>query len=178
MELCAASLDQVFLEDGDPRKYNGPKLPHHLVVFLQLALGLEYIHSKNLIHRDIKPQNVLISVDSNGDKVTMKWADFGLCRFVNERGTYTMTSEIKGTINWYAPELLKLYSQLSNTIQRPRGTVKSDVFVLALVFGYLLLEGRHLYGLGFEIPTNIMNNILVNMEGKFTCLTAEKVNEK
>jgi serine/threonine protein kinase len=142
MELCAASLDQVFLKDGDPRKYNGPKLPHHLVVFLQLASGLEYIHSKNLIHRDIKPGNVLISVDSNGDKVTMKWADFGLSRSVNERGTYTI-SGIRGTRKWLAPELLEI---LENNKEIRRGTVKSDVFVLALVFGYLMLNGQHLYG--------------------------------
>ena len=91
MELCAASLDQIFL---DPKKYNGPNLPHYTTVVLQLAEGLEYIHSKNLIHRDIKPGNVLIYVDSTDGKITMKWADFGLSRTVNERGTYTMSSGI------------------------------------------------------------------------------------
>jgi serine/threonine protein kinase len=99
LELCTASLDKIFLEPNDPQKYNGPKLPYHFEVFSQLALGLEYIHSKNLIHRDIKPENVLISVDTNRPdmKVTMKWADFGLSRAVNERGSYTMNSGVKGT---------------------------------------------------------------------------------
>ena len=76
-------------------------LPHDSTVFLQLAEGLGYIHSKNLIHQDIKPQNVLISVDSKG-KITMKLADFGLSKSVNERGSNTTNSGLKGTNKWLA----------------------------------------------------------------------------
>ncbi len=162
-ELCNASLDQLFLKSDDPRKYKGPELPH-LISFLHLALGLEYIHSKNLIHRDIKPENVLISVDSAG-LVTMKWADFGFSRVVNERGTFTQ-SKIKGTDKWYAPELLK--SLESDKLGR--GTVKSDVFSIALVFGYLLLGGKHLYGPKFDISNNILKQTPVNMGGKLLVL--------
>ncbi|XP_046637726.1 serine/threonine-protein kinase/endoribonuclease IRE1-like [Daphnia pulicaria] len=160
MELCAASLDQLFLKSDDPRKYKGPKLPPHLEVFLHLALGLEYIHSKNLIHRDIKPENVLICVDSAG-LVTMKLADFGFSRDVNERGTCTL-SGIKETLNWFAPELLT--SLESNDEELGRGTFKSDVFALALVFGYLLLDGQHLYGKAFQIPGNILKQAPIDLD--------------
>jgi len=163
LELCDASLDQLFLMSDDPRKYKGPKLPHHFTVFLHLALGLEYIHSEKIIHRDIKPENVLISVDSAG-LVTMKWADFGLSRSVNERGTCTL-SGIKGTLNWFAPELLESLER--NPKEPGRGTVKSDVFALALVFGFLLLGGQHLYGTTVQIPNNILKKEQVNMESKF-----------
>jgi serine/threonine protein kinase len=167
LELCVASLDQIFLNPDDPRKYKGPKLPQHFTVFLQLAEGLEYIHSKNLIHRDVKPENVLIYVDSKG-QITMKLADFGLSRSVNARGTFTMSSEIKGTKYWYAPELLKLISQFQQSTQR-RGTVKSDVFALGLVFAYLLLDGQHLYGSNEnEINANIAVNTQVNINSKFS----------
>ena len=167
MELCEASLDQIFLDANHPQKYNGPKLPHHFTIFLQLAEGLEYIHSKNLIHRDIKPGNVLIYIDSTDGKITMKWADFGLSRSVNERGTYAMSSGIKGTRNWYAPELLKLITEFQQSIER-RGTVKSDVYALGLVFAYLLLNGKHLYGSNeIEIMANIVANKQVNINGKF-----------
>jgi serine/threonine protein kinase len=165
LELCRASLDQLFLKPDHARKYKGPKLPHHLTVFIQLATGLEYIHSKNFIHRDIKPANVLISVDSDG-LVTIKWADFGLSRFVNERGTCTL-SGIKGTMNWLAPELLRSLENINNPEEPGRGTVKSDVFALALVFGYLLLGGQHLYGQGIEVPINIVKQAAVNMESRF-----------
>ncbi len=166
MELCDASLDQVFLKSDHLRKYKGPILPHNLKVFIQLALGLEYIHSKKLIHRDIKPANVLISIDSAG-LVTIKWADFGLSRTVNERETCTLNG-IRGTRNWCAPELLS--SLESEEEELGQGTVKSDVFSLALVFGYLLLGGQHLYGLKFDISIDILKQAPVNMESKFHIL--------
>lgn len=162
LELCEASLDQLFLKPEHPRKYKGPMLPGHLKVLLQLASGLEYIHSKKLIHRDIKPGNVLISVDSSGTKgVTMKWADFGLSKFVNERGTFTM-SGVKGSDTWMAPELLKLLYD-EGEIQQQRGTVRSDIFSEGLVFGYLLSAGKHLFGVDPEIQSNILKNEPINV---------------
>ncbi|KAK4011276.1 hypothetical protein OUZ56_020390 [Daphnia magna] len=157
LELCAASLDQVFLPPDNPKKYKGPPLPRYIDVCRQLASGLEHIHSKKLIHRDIKPQNILISVPSTGrdDEITIKWADFGLSKSVNERGTCSM-SDVRGTKNWFAPELLKLLLDGRETIEA-RGSVKSDVFSLGLVFGYLFLDGKHLYGSNeFQIKENII----------------------
>nr|CAH0112554.1 unnamed protein product [Daphnia galeata] len=91
----------------------------------------------------------------------MKLADFGLSRSVNKRGTYTMSSGIKGTKCWYSPELLKLNNQFQRSPQG-RGTVKSDVFALGLVFAYLLLDGTHLYGSNeIEINANIVANTQV-----------------
>ncbi|KAI9550631.1 hypothetical protein GHT06_000622 [Daphnia sinensis] len=157
LELCVASLDQVFLHPGHPKKYKGPPLSRYIDVCRQLALGLEYIHSRRLIHRDIKPQNILISVRSTdqGNEITIKWADFGLSKPVNERGTCTM-SDVRGTRNWLAPELLKLLFSEQETTEA-RATVKSDVFALGLVFGYLFLEGQHPYGSNeFQIKENII----------------------
>ena len=160
LEFCAASLDQLFL---NKQNYKGFKLPHHLTVIFHLASGLSYIHSKGLFHRDIKPSNVLIFVDSTTGLVTMKWADFGLSKFVNERGTCTL-SEIRGTKYYYAPESLR---SLENNENPGRGTIKSDVFAFALVIGYLLLDGQHLYGSNFNIINKIMNKSPVNMGSKF-----------
>jgi serine/threonine protein kinase len=96
----------------------------------------------------------------------MKWADFGLSKFVNERGTCTLIG-IKEIEYYYAPELLR--SQVKN--EEPGRdtviTVKSDVFSFALIIGYLLLDGQHLYGSNFNIINNIMNKSPVNMDSKF-----------
>jgi serine/threonine-protein kinase/endoribonuclease IRE1 len=186
LELCTASLDQVFLGPDNTQKYKGPKLPYHFEVFSQLASGLEYIHSKNLIHRDIKPENVLISVDCSTNTqdvkvITMKWADFGLSRTVNERGTFTMSSGVKGTRNWYAPELLKLLLQETQTggQRQLRGTVKSDIFALGLVFAYLLLNGQHIYGSNeFDIPKNILEGTAINMNSKLSLLPLKTTFER
>ena len=160
LERCKASLDQLFPANSNIPKYDGPRLPYHFTVLHQLASGLEYIHSKNLVHRDVKPENVLIHVDSD-EKVTMKWADFGLSKEINERGTFTM-SGVKGSMSWMAPELLKERNQgRNNPGHKARGTVKSDVFAEGCVFGYFLSDGIHPFGdADYEIPSNIAKNKL------------------
>ncbi|XP_045036505.1 serine/threonine-protein kinase/endoribonuclease IRE2-like [Daphnia magna] len=160
LELCVASLDHLFLKTDDEKKYNGP-MPHHIEVIQQLASGLEHIHSKDLVHGDIRPRNVLISVGSAGpDEITIKWADFGLNRNVDVQGT-AIKSEARGKNAWLAPELLKL----SGT--KNHGTAKGDIFAQGLVFGSLFLNGEHLYGSmenGKEIHDNIIKGNPVNMQ--------------
>jgi serine/threonine-protein kinase/endoribonuclease IRE1 len=158
--LCNASLEKLFLGDGDSKKYKGP-MPPRIEVLYQLAVGLDYIHQMKFIHRDIKPANVLIWVNSRNRQVLMKWADFGLSKPVNERGTCSM-SGVSGTPNWLAPELLKL----QDDVEAKRGTIQTDVFAEGLVFGYYLTDGLHLYGSRFQITANILMKKPVNLPSK------------
>lgn len=163
-ELCDASLDKLFLNDEHPRKYRGP-MPSAEDVLYQLALGLEYIHKMRLIHRDIKPQNVLIKVNATNE-VSMKWAGFGSSKSANKRGTCSM-SGVRGTYNFFAPEILKMLDEFGNTnSERRTYSVKSDVFAEALVFGYFLSNGFHLFGSSYKIETNIIKNNPVNLSSK------------
>ena len=67
----------------------------------QVAAGLMHLHSKNVIHRDLKPHNIFISQgDSRSDSRTAKIGDFGLARLMKGRGggldsagTYTANVE-------------------------------------------------------------------------------------
>ena len=172
LELCAASLDKLFLLDGDAEKYKGPTLPPDSDVLLQLAEGLQYIHSNKLIHRDIKPGNVLISVDHKSQTAAVKWADFGLSRPINDRGTYQITT-IAGSNNWMAPELLKQITIENKT--ELRGDVMSDIFAEGLVFAYYLGRGVHPYGSSKEeIKSNLETDNPFHLKGELLFLAYYK----
>ncbi|KAI9557773.1 hypothetical protein GHT06_014521 [Daphnia sinensis] len=166
-ERCDASLDQLFLKSDDPKKYKGP-MPHHVDALLQLASGLEHIHSHNLVHGDIKPENVLISVGSAGqDEIILKWANIGLTRNVSERGRGSI-NQTGGNNAWLAPELLLSLKLNSNVEENNcKANAKSDVYAQGLVFGSLFLNGEHLYGSmehENEIPQNITEGNPINMQ--------------
>ncbi|XP_046646147.1 serine/threonine-protein kinase/endoribonuclease ire-1-like isoform X2 [Daphnia pulicaria] len=167
LELCQSSLEKLFLKIDSPKKYRGP-MPSQKEVLLQLAEGLEYIHINGLIHRDLKPENVLIWADSTGKTVLMKWADFGLSKPVNERGSHSISGVSRGTDNWYAPEILKIMVEQeeneNKSSPRQRGTIKSDVFTEGLIFAYYLLNGVHPFGSRFErVPNIIADNPSVHV---------------
>jgi serine/threonine-protein kinase/endoribonuclease IRE1 len=145
-------------------------MPPEIEVLLQLAKGLEYIHQMGLVHRDIKPQNVLIRLDTLTQQVVMKWADFGFSKRVNERGTFTMTG-VRGTYDYFAPEILKLLDEESSTgnEDKKRGTVMSDVFAEGLVFGYFISGGVHPFGTtSHQIQTNLRTNKPANLLSKLS----------
>jgi calcium-dependent protein kinase len=92
-------------------------------IILQVAKGLDFLHSINIVHRDIKPENVLKQIGKDG-KETYKITDFGL----SSNREKLMTSKI-GTAYYVAPEIL------DGRAEREGGYDKSvDVWAL----GYLL----------------------------------------
>ena len=141
------------LEDVCRNKYEGPPLPPDETVLYQITCGLNYIHSIPLVHRDIKPVNILIS----SNPVIIKISDFGLSKPTSDRGTYTV-SEIQGTINWIAPECFT-----SQNTEGKRGSVKSDIFSTGCVFFYFVTRGIHPFGEDLFIMTNIRLNNPVNL---------------
>jgi serine/threonine-protein kinase len=104
----------------------GPMPPHAVAAVLAPVLsGLAVAHRAGLVHRDVKPENVLISDD--GD---VKIADFGLVRAVAE-AKITSTSVILGTAAYLSPE------QVSSGDAGPR----SDVYAVGIL-AYELLTGQ------------------------------------
>lgn len=91
--------------------YNGVRLTHEMCVFYgtSIILGLDFIHSKNIVYRDIKPENIMIR--SNGYPCIV---DFGLSKQLpyeklignNEMRNYSKCYTLCGTPEYVAPELI------------------------------------------------------------------------
>lgn len=92
-------------------------------IAIQVGRGIEAAHAKNIIHRDIKPQNILISTEGKA-KVT----DFGIARAVSNN---TISADVMGSVHYSSPE------------QARNGFVdgKSDIYSLGIVM-YEMVTGR------------------------------------
>jgi len=164
-----ASMDQLFLADGDPNKFTG-QMPSEKVLLLQLANGLNYIHSKNLVHRDIRPENVHIFPPSNGfGPAVVKWTGFGLVKQLPPGGLYSInkSSDVKGSLNWMPPELLDfVLDKKSSDSTGIFGCKENDVFAAGCLFFAYLTGGVHPFGSGREIVANIKQMFAVNVHSK------------
>jgi tRNA A-37 threonylcarbamoyl transferase component Bud32 len=97
-----------------------------LEIALEVARGLAFAHDHGLVHRDVKPQNVLLNGDGRA-KVT----DFGIARSLDVDHGVTQTGTILGTSNYIAPE--QASGQLVDA--------QTDVYSLGIVL-YEMLTGE------------------------------------
>nr|WP_082947372.1 serine/threonine-protein kinase [Mycolicibacter sinensis] len=82
-------------------------LPHNEVVQIAQAVAdaLDYAHSRGLLHRDVKPANILIAGRASGHRRIML-GDFGIARRIDDTSGLTATNMTLGTLNYSAPEQL------------------------------------------------------------------------
>ena len=108
----------------DALKQYGP-LPalRALEMLAQILAGLAAAHSAGILHRDLKPDNVLLADDGR-----VKLGDFGLAR---EISAHTSTGDLVGTIAYLSPEL----------VTRGQADARSDVYAAGILL-YELLTGR------------------------------------
>jgi serine/threonine protein phosphatase PrpC len=114
------------------RDHPEPSLSEVRDIVDQISKGLRAFHRMEMIHQDLKPENIMI--DHNG---TVKLVDFGSVRVAGivEIATPVERVNLLGTRNYAAPEYAK---------DRP-GSYRSDIFSLGVI-GYEMLTGRLPYG--------------------------------
>ncbi len=107
----------------------GPLLPKQFVpILLDMGYALDYAHDKNIVHRDVKPSNILIR-KSNGRALL---TDFGVAKSP-EVTAFTATNTRVGSVYYMSPE------QVEGRLEITRA---SDVYSLG-VTAYLALTGKH-----------------------------------
>lgn len=178
------------------QKHGPLQVEEAVKIMIELTSAINHAHENDLIHRDIKPQNILL--DKNG---TVKVTDFGIAIALSATAL-TQTNSILGSVHYLSPE-------------QARGgiaTKKSDIYSLGIVLyelltGKLPFEGetaisialKHLQdetpsvkSFNYEIPQSVenivkkatdkdplarYNSVLELEEALLTCLNPDKLNE-
>lgn len=109
-----------------------------LEIAIQIAKALECAHKNNIIHRDIKPDNILITEDN-----IVKVADFGIAKMADS-GTTTNFNKVMGSAHYFSPEQAE-----ARTVD-----CRTDIYSLGVVM-YEMLTGR--------VPHNAESSISVAM---------------
>ena len=92
-------------------------------IAIQVSMGLEAAHNRNIVHRDIKPQNIIISTDGK-----VKVTDFGIARVASSN---TISTNAMGSVHYSSPEQVRGgYSDF-----------KSDIYSLGITM-YEMVTGR------------------------------------
>lgn len=119
-----------------------------LHVALAVAHALEYLHGFNLVHRDVKPDNVLIGRDG-----TIKLADLGLTRKIADDMALTQTGHGAGTPVYMPPEQARNAKYADH---------RSDLYALGCMLYQLLTAELPFLGDG------VLEIIMAKMEGRYT----------
>lgn len=116
--VVGQTLKQLIVQEGTL----SPK--EAIDIMIQLSNAVRAAHGSGVIHRDIKPQNILIRTDG-----TVKLTDFGIALIFNS-ATVTKTETIVGSVQYLAPEVLK----------GEKPSIKSDIYGMGILL-YEMLRG-------------------------------------
>ena len=132
-----------------------------VVLMLQIARGMRYLHDKGVVHRDLKGRNVLVKVCSTGC-VKLKVADFGLSGTRESSVTNSKQPLNIGTTRWMAPEVMMHAGEEDSEV--PKYPFKVDVYSFGMVC-YEILSGKlPFHGIS---NTEVRNRVLEGDRPKF-----------
>ena len=145
LEYAHHCLDDYYLEIED--------FHHMKIIMVQILLGTEYMHSKKVLHRDMKPSNVLIVKE--GKLPYAKICDFGLSCFPSNYRPSTPGA----VTSWYrAPEICCEYDDYS---------FPSDIWSLGCIF-YEIIFKTPFVQVDKDSSKNIFRDLINKLPGNFT----------
>lgn len=128
-----------YLRGVDFGAFEGRPFPELLPLMVQAAMGLAYLKERNILHRDLSPNNVLVTLQD--DRRLVKILDFGVAKVMQEGsgGELTQTGEFLGKLAYASHELLT-FGHID---------FRSDIYSLGVIFFRLLTKRR---------PINVQNS--------------------
>jgi serine/threonine protein kinase len=139
MEWCEGRLLREILDEGRIAPDRAIRIT------VEVLEALQYIHDNGVVHRDMKPENVMVDADDN-----VKLIDFGIASDAAARRlTYANITAALGTPNYISPEQVK----------GKRGDGRSDIYAVGVML-YEMLTGT--YPFTGSSPMQVMNDRLLN----------------
>ena len=128
-----------YLKGVDFGAFEGRPFPELLPLMVQAAMGLAYLKERNILHRDLSPNNIFVTIQD--DRRLVKILDFGVAKVMQEGsgGELTQTGEFLGKLAYASHELLT-FGQID---------FRSDIYSLGVIFFRLLTKRR---------PINVQNS--------------------
>eukprot|EP00026_Physarum_polycephalum_P000524 Phypoly_transcript_00525.p1 GENE.Phypoly_transcript_00525~~Phypoly_transcript_00525.p1 ORF type:complete len:758 (+),score=90.30 Phypoly_transcript_00525:142-2415(+) len=149
-ELLDMNLLQVLQHRSINLQFNAK-----LKIAIDVAEAMEFLHSRNVVHRDLKSVNVLI----NRYTMVAKVCDFGLSRVID--CTSTLTGNI-GTVGWIAPEIF----------QNKQYTEKCDVYSYGIILYELITQLLPFKDIpSFKIPTMVVKGTRPTIPAEILAVT-------
>ena len=137
MDYCEGGTLRHLMQSEEPLS-----LVHGLKLIADVLAGLDYAHSRDVVHCDIKPENILLSLNSNGWGARI--SDFGLAKIIHQ--VSTEQTVCTGSPAYMAPE--RFYGKYSPA---------SDIYAVGVMVFELALGYRPFSGLPGELMTAHLN---------------------